>query len=81
MTTGKPLPELDQAPALLVWAWFILSILFTVAASRASWSVLMTLVFFDLETLLLGVGYTVGNNQILLASRGVCFVVAFFDCQ
>ena len=41
----------------------------------------MALVFFDLETLLLGVGYTVGNNQILLASRGVGFVVAFFACK
>ena len=68
--TGKPLPELDQALALLVWAWFILSIIFTVAATRASWSLLLTLVFFDLESMLLAVGYTVGNDRILLASRG-----------
>lgn len=75
--TGKPLPELNQALALLVWAWFILSVIFTVAATRASWSLLLALLFFDLETMLLAVGYTVNNDQILLASRGVGFVVAF----
>lgn len=79
--TGKPLPELNQALALLVWAWFILSVIFTIAATRASWSLLLTLMFFDLETMLLAVGYTVGNDQILLASRGVGFVVAFCACQ
>ena len=79
--TGKPLPELDQALALLVWAWFILSVIFTVATTRASWSLLLALVFFDLELLLLAVGYTVGNDQILLASRGVGFVVCFCGCQ
>ena len=79
--TGKPLPELNQALALLVWAWFILSLIFTIAATRASWSLLLALVFFDLETMLLAVGYTVGNDQILLASRGVGFVVAFCGCQ
>lgn len=79
--TGKPLPELDQALALLVWAWFILSVIFTVAATRASWALLLTLVFFDLESMLLAVGYTVGNDQILLASRGVGFVVSFCACQ
>ncbi|MCJ1461193.1 hypothetical protein MMC28_011575 [Mycoblastus sanguinarius] len=77
-TTGKPLPELNQALALLLWAWFVLSVIFTVAATRASWSLVLTLVFFDLESMLLAVGYTVGNDQILLASRGVGFVVAFF---
>lgn len=81
MATGKPLPELDQALALLVWAWFILSVIFTVAATRASWSLLLTLVFFDLESMLLAVGYTVGNDQILIASRAVGFVVSFCACQ
>ena len=80
-TTGKPLPELDQALALLLWAWFILSIIFTIAATRASWSPLLALVFFDLESMLLAVGNTVGRNRILLASRGVGFVVAFFACK
>ena len=79
--TGKPLPELDQALALLVWAWFILSVIFTIAATRASWSLLLALLFFDLELVLLAVGYTVGNDRILLASRGVGFVVAFCACQ
>ncbi|KAL9078029.1 MAG: hypothetical protein Q9157_003060 [Trypethelium eluteriae] len=76
-TTGKPLPELDQALALLVWAWFIISVIFTVAATRASWALLLTLGFFDLEALLLAVGYMVGNSKVMLASRGVGFVVAF----
>lgn len=79
--TGKPLPELDQALALLIWAWFLLSVIFTIAATRASWSLLLALLFFDLELVLLAVGYTVGNDRILLASRGVGFVVAFCACQ
>ena len=78
--TGKPLPELNQALALLVWAWFILSVIFTVAATRASWSLLLTLVFFDLESMLLAVGYMVGDGRVLLASRGVGFGVAGCAC-
>ncbi|KAL9093567.1 MAG: hypothetical protein Q9165_003962 [Trypethelium subeluteriae] len=80
-TTGKPLPELDQALALLVWAWFIISVIFTIAATRASWALLLTLAFFDLEALLLAVGYMTGNYQVMLASRGVGFVVAFCACK
>lgn len=78
--TGKPLPELDQALALLVWAWFILSVIFTIAATRASWSLLLALIFFDFETMLLAVGYTIGDDRILTASRGIGFIVAFFAC-
>ena len=79
--TGKPLPELDQALALLIWAWFILSAIFTIAATRTSWSLLLALLFYDLELLLLAVGYTVGNDRILIASRGVGFMAAFCAYQ
>ena len=79
--TGKPLPELDQALALLIWAWFILSVIFTIAATRTSWSLLLALLFYDLELMLLAVGYTVGNDRILIASRGVGFMAAFCACQ
>lgn len=79
--TGKPLPELNQALALLVWAWFLLTVIFTVAAMRSSWTLLLAFVLFDLETLLLAAGYTVGNSQLLLASRAVGFPCAFLACE
>ena len=79
--TGKPLPELDQALALLIWAWFILSVIFTIAATRTSWSLLLALLFYDLELMLVAVGYTVGHDRILIASRGVGFIAAFCACQ
>ena len=68
--------ELHRAMGPLMWAWFILSVIFSVAAMRASWSLLLALVFFDLELMLLAVA--VGNVWIPLASRGVGFMVAFF---
>lgn len=76
--TGLPTPEFDQALSLFVWPFFILSVLFTVATTRSSWVLLMALITVTLEFLTLAVGLMLGDDQVLLASRGIGFVCAFF---
>lgn len=43
--TGLPTAEFTQAIALFVWAWFIVTMIFTVAAIRSNWVMLLVLVF------------------------------------
>jgi len=76
--TGELTAEFPHALGLYLSAWLIISVIFTIAATRSSWVLLLVLVFFDLEAILLIAGYVGDNDQVLLASRGVGFVVAFF---
>ncbi|KAJ5623664.1 hypothetical protein N7490_012269 [Penicillium lividum] len=59
------------------WAWFILSVIYTLGASRSSWILLFTLFFLDIELLLLATGYMLNNDHVLVAGNSVGFVVAF----
>ena len=79
--TGEPTAELNQALALLVWAWLIVAVIFTVSALRSSWALLLALVFADVEFIFLAAAYMSGNAGLLLASRGVGFVTAFCSCE
>ena len=76
-TTHLPTPDFDQAVALFIWPFFILAVIFTVAATRSSWVLLLALACVSLEFLLLASGLMVGNNQVILASRGLGFAAAF----
>ncbi|OAA61920.1 GPR1/FUN34/yaaH [Niveomyces insectorum RCEF 264] len=75
--TGAPLPDLSQAIAMFVWAWFIVSVIFTIAATRASWVLLILLVFVDITLLFIAAGYMAGVEGLLKASCGTGFVAAF----
>ncbi|CAK7226664.1 hypothetical protein SCUCBS95973_006275 [Sporothrix curviconia] len=76
-TTGEPLPELAQAIAMFVWAWFIVCVIFTVAATRASWVLLILLVFVDFTLLFIAIGYMLGIAKLLTASSATGFISAF----
>ncbi|ERS97338.1 uncharacterized protein SPSK_02723 [Sporothrix schenckii 1099-18] len=76
-TTGEPLPDLPQAISMFVWAWFIVCVIFTVAATRASWVLLLLLVFVDLTLLFIATGYMVNNAGLLKASSATGFISAF----
>lgn len=79
--TGLPTEELNNALGMFCWAWFILTVIFTVAAMRSSWALFLTLFFLDIELLLLAVGYMISSNSILVAANSVGFLVAFCSCK
>ncbi|KAK5674411.1 hypothetical protein LTS10_012799 [Elasticomyces elasticus] len=78
-TTGELLPDFNNALGMFCWAWFILTVIFTVAAMRSSWVLFLTLFFLDIELLLLAVGYMLSSNSTLVAANSVGFLVAFFS--
>jgi succinate-acetate transporter protein len=63
------------------WAWFILTVIFTVAAMRSSWVLWFTLFFLDIELILLACGYMLDSSTTLVAANSVGFVVAFCSCK
>jgi succinate-acetate transporter protein len=63
------------------WAWFILTVIYTVAAMRSSWVLFLTLFFLDIELLLLAAGYMASSSSVLVAGNSVGFVVGFFACK
>ena len=79
--SGDLLPEFFEAISIYAWAWFILTVIYTIAAVRSSWVLFMTLFFLDLELLLLAAGYMVNSESTLLAANSIGFVVAFCACE
>lgn len=80
-SSGNVQPTFYDAVGVYCWAWFILTVIYTIAAIRSSWVLFMTLLFLDVELLLLATGYMLGSYKILVAGNSVGFVVAFCSCQ
>ncbi|KAK5170672.1 uncharacterized protein LTR77_005262 [Saxophila tyrrhenica] len=74
--TGELTPDFNNALGMFAWAWFILTVIFTIAAMRSSWILFLTLFFLDIELLLLAVGYMLSSSSILIAGNSVGFLVA-----
>lgn len=79
--TGELNEMFPQALAMYVWAWFILTMIFTVAAMRSSWVLFGVLAFLDLDLILLACGYMLNKPDLLKAGNSVGFVVAFLTCK
>lgn len=79
--TGELLPEFPQALAMFVWAWFIVSVIFTIAATRSSWVLLILLVFVDITFIFIGAGHMTGNASLGTAASATGFVSAFLACK
>ncbi len=79
--TGEPTAELPQAIAMFVWAWFIVCVIFTVAATRSSWVLLILLVFVDLNLLFIATSYMCGVPALLKAASAVGFIASFLACK
>ncbi|KAI4764862.1 hypothetical protein E4T52_03836 [Aureobasidium sp. EXF-3400] len=75
--SGKISQEFNNALSMYCWAWFILTVIFTIAAMRSSWILWFTLFFLDIELILLASGYMLNSSATLLAANSVGFVVAF----
>jgi len=75
-TTGELNDQFPQALAIYIWAWFILTMIYTVAAMRSSWILFLDLAFLDLVLILLACGYMTGNTHLNTAGSALGFIVA-----
>lgn len=79
--TGELNAQFPQALAMYLWAWFILTVIFTIAAMRSSWVLFLDLFFLDIVLLLLACGYMLDMSSLLTAGGALGFVVAFLSCE
>lgn len=79
--TGALSPEFAQSLALYLWAWFILTVIFTVGAIRSSWVLFLDLLALDVCLLLLATGNMVGIQSIMTAGYAFGYVVAVLSCK
>jgi succinate-acetate transporter protein len=80
-STGAISPEFSQALAIYLWAWFIVTVLFTIAAVRSSWVLFLDLFFLDICLLLLACGNMVGSDGVLTAGYSLGLIVCFLSCK
>lgn len=78
---GSISPMFNQALGIWLWSWFILTVLFTVAAMRSSWVLFMDLFVLSVELMVLASGYMLDNHALLVAGNSLGFVVAFLSCK
>jgi succinate-acetate transporter protein len=79
--SGQLNAQFPQALAMYIWAWFILTAIFTIAAMRSSWVLFLDLFFLDIELLLLASGYMTGMDSLLKAGNSIGFIVALLSCE
>ncbi|KAM3153749.1 hypothetical protein ABEW05_005779 [Botrytis cinerea] len=77
--TGQLNSQFATALAMYLWAWFILTVIFTVAAMRSSWVLFLDLFFLDLVLILLACGYMLDMKILETAGSALGFVVAFLS--
>jgi len=77
--TGELNAQFPDALAMYLWAWFILTVIYTVAAMRSSWVLFMDLFVLDIVLLLLACGYMLNNTTLEKAGSGLGFVVALLS--
>lgn len=66
---------------MYLWAWFILTVIFTVAAMRSSWVLFLDLFVLDIVLLLLACGYMLNVPSLETAGSALGFVVAILSCE
>jgi succinate-acetate transporter protein len=80
-TTNAIMPEFNQAISIFLWVWFIITVIYTIAAMRSTWVLFLDLVFLDICLLLLSCGFMVGINGLLTAGYAFGLVVCFLSCE
>jgi hypothetical protein len=79
--TGELNAQFSNSLGIWIWAWFILTVIFTVAAMRSSWVLFLDLFFLDIDLMLLACGYMLNMPSLLKAGNGLGFVVALLSCE
>ncbi|KAL2830446.1 GPR1/FUN34/yaaH family-domain-containing protein [Aspergillus pseudoustus] len=78
-STGAVSPEFNRALAMYLWVWFIITVLYTVAAMRSTWVLFLDLVALDVCLLLLACGFMVNVPGLLTAGYSFGLVVCFLS--
>lgn len=78
---GNLSPDFQQSIALYLWAWFILSVIYTIAAIRSSWVLFLDLVALDVCLILLATGNMVQSTAVLNAGYAFGYLVAILSCK
>ena len=80
-STGQLNSQFPNAVAMYLWAWFILTVIYTIAAMRSSWVLFLDLFVLDIVLLLLACGYMLNMQSLQTAGSALGFVVAFLSCK
>ncbi|KAM5350910.1 hypothetical protein ACJ41O_003633 [Fusarium nematophilum] len=78
-SSGNISPDFQQSIALYLWAWFILTVIYTVAATRTSWVLFLDLVALDVCLILLATGNMVNNAAVLNTGYAFGYLVAILS--
>ena len=79
--TGELNAQFPNALAMYLWAWFILTVIFTIATIRSSWVLFLDLFFLDIVLLLLACGYMLNESRLETAGSALGYVVAMLSCK
>ncbi|KAH7113971.1 GPR1/FUN34/yaaH family-domain-containing protein [Dactylonectria estremocensis] len=74
--TGALSPDFQQAIALYLWAWFILTVIYTIAAVRTTWILFLDLFTLDICLALLAVGNMMDHQATITAGYAFGYLVA-----
>ncbi|KAL5342067.1 GPR1/FUN34/yaaH family-domain-containing protein [Aspergillus crustosus] len=77
--TGAVGPEFNQAVSVYLWVWFIITVLYTVAAMRSTWILFLDLAALDVCLLLLACGFMVNGEGLMTAGYSFGIVVCFLS--
>ncbi|EPE02260.1 membrane protein [Ophiostoma piceae UAMH 11346] len=77
--TGAIDESFNQAIALYLWAWFILTGFLTIGTVRSSWVLLMDFIMLDFCLALLATGFMADSASVLTAGYAFGYVVAFLS--
>ncbi|KAJ5408185.1 hypothetical protein N7509_002068 [Penicillium cosmopolitanum] len=77
--TGTVDPSFNQALALYLWAWFIVTVVFTIGAMRSSWVLFVDLFFLDISLMLLASGFMANMDSLLTAGYSFGLAVSFLS--
>lgn len=80
-TTNTIMPEFNQAISIFLWVWFIITVIYTIAAMRSTWILFLDLVFLDICLLSLACGFMVGTNGLLTAGYAFGLIVCLLSCE
>jgi succinate-acetate transporter protein len=79
--SGALSPDFQQAIAMYLWAWFILTVIYTIAAVRSSWVLFLDLLALDVCLILLAAGNMVNSTSVLNAGYAFGYLVAIMSCK
>ncbi|OJI98318.1 hypothetical protein ASPVEDRAFT_147562 [Aspergillus versicolor CBS 583.65] len=77
--TGELRDEFHQALAMFLFAWFIVTVIFSIGAMRTSWVLFVDLVCLSVCLLCIACGNMVGNDALLKAGYSMGLVVSFLS--